>query len=144
MTQYTAQSLTAAYTRPLSAIVRQLNGAGVYAAVSWGRDQLASVWLEKYGEIEADRPARRDGLPEHADYADVGCSVHPSCLNCPLVRCRYDDPGGPGASLRDARDHEIAQAYHRGATVDALASQFGVSRRTVFRAIGRRAAGGKR
>ena len=36
------------------------------------------------------RKVRREALPEYANYQDVGCSLAPSCLSCPFVRCRYD------------------------------------------------------
>ena len=51
-------------------------------------------------------PARRDALPEHTHYADTGCDLHPSCLTCPLVRCRYDEPGGARKLLSDERDRD--------------------------------------
>ena len=31
-----------------------------------------------------------DMLPEHFPYRDDGCDVSPSCLRCPLPRCKYD------------------------------------------------------
>lgn len=86
---------------------------------------------------EIERRVRRDGLPEHTTYADTGCSVNPSCLSCPLVRCRYDEPGGARKLLGDERDKDIVQAQRDGRTIDAIARSYGVSRRTVFRALAR-------
>ncbi len=43
---------------------------------------------------------RRDALPEHADYRDTGCDLAPSCLRCPLRRCRYDEPRAVRRSWR--------------------------------------------
>ena len=81
-------------------------------------------------------PARSDALPEHTDYADSGCDLYPSCLSCPLPKCRYDDPGGAAAMLRTGRDASIARlADERGMTVDRLAEMFGLSRRTIFRVL---------
>jgi len=78
---------------------------------------------------------RADALPEHIRYQDDGCHVHPHCLTCPLPRCRYDAPGGLRALLNAHRDRQIVEMRRRGATVDALALRFGVSRRTVFRVL---------
>ena len=81
--------------------------------------------------------ARRDALPEHTQYADTGCDVHPRCLTCPLVRCRYDEPGGARKLFSEDRDRAIVSLQREGVPVDAIALRFGVSRRTVFRALAR-------
>ncbi len=54
--------------------------------------------------------ARSDALPEHAQYRDDGCDVHPHCLTCPLPRCRYDEPGGLRSVLIAGRDQDSAPA----------------------------------
>ncbi len=87
---------------------------------------------------DAGRRLRRDALPENTSYADTGCDIHPSCLTCPLVRCRYDDPGGARKIFSEERDRAIIQLSRDGRlTVDGLARRFGVSRRTVFRVLAR-------
>ena len=91
--------------------------------------------------LDFQRRARRDALPEHTHYADTGCEVHPSCLSCPLVRCRYDEPGGARKLLAEERDASIAVLQRKGASIDAIALQTGVSRRTVFRVLARKRAG---
>ncbi len=84
------------------------------------------------------RPARRDALPEHTQYADTGCDLHSNCLTCPLARCRYDEPGGARRLLSDERDHSILVLQSEaGLPVSALAERFGLSRRTVFRDLAR-------
>jgi hypothetical protein len=96
---------------------------------------------------EVSRRPRRDALPEHTQYADTGCEVHHSCLSCPLVRCRYDEPGGTRLLLRRGRDVQMAALQRRGESVNEIASRYGVSRRTVFRALARtrrKAAGAER
>lgn len=81
-------------------------------------------------------PARVDALPEHTDYSDKGCDLFPSCLNCPLPRCRYEEPGGAAALMRSGRDASIIRmADVEGLSVDALAQMFGLSRRTIFRVL---------
>ncbi len=78
---------------------------------------------------------REDALPEHTRYQDEGCDIYPSCLSCPLPRCRYDAPGGIRALLGAHRDQIIVYMRGQGIGVDELARRFGVSRRTVFRAL---------
>ena len=78
---------------------------------------------------------RADALPEYTRYQDDGCHVHPHCLTCPLPRCRYDAPGGLRALLNAHRDRQIVEIRRMGATVDARALRFGVSRRTIFRIL---------
>ncbi len=80
---------------------------------------------------------RRDALPEHTQYLDTGCDIHASCLTCPLVRCRYDEPGGARRLLSEARDRSIVALQSRGDSISAIAERFGVSRRTVFRVLAR-------
>ena len=84
------------------------------------------------------RPPRRDALPEHTHYVDTGCSLHSSCLTCPLARCRYEEPGGARRILSDDRDRSILTLRHeQGLPVNAIAQRYGVSRRTVFRILAR-------
>jgi hypothetical protein len=83
-----------------------------------------------------ERPGRIDALPEYTDYGDTGCDLYPSCLNCPLPRCRYEDPGGAAAMLRVGRNASISRlAREEGMSVDELSEAFGLSRRTIFRVL---------
>lgn len=85
--------------------------------------------------VPIERP-REDALPEHVDYRDSGCDLFPSCLRCPLPRCRYDEQGGVRAVLNRQRDREIRRMRHdTPLTVAQIAKHFRVSRRTVFRAL---------
>ncbi len=87
-------------------------------------------------ETPLERPSRIDALPEYTDYADTGCDLYPSCLGCPLPRCRYEEPGGAPAMLRGGRDASILRlAAQDGLSVDRLAEMFGLSRRTIFRVL---------
>lgn len=83
---------------------------------------------------------RADALPEHTRYRDDGCQVSPSCLTCPLSRCRYEEPGGLRALLNQYRDRQIVRLRTEGMGVEDLALRFGISRRTVFRVLGSNAA----
>jgi hypothetical protein len=84
------------------------------------------------------RVAPADRLPDYVDYPDDGCSLFPSCLKCPLTRCRYDEqPGGRRAATR-LRDRDLMRERRRGGKSAAdLARSFGVSKRTVQRIIRR-------
>ena len=82
------------------------------------------------------RKPRLDALPENLEYRDSGCDLYPSCLHCPLPRCRYDDPAGAAGMLRTGRDASILRLAERdGMPVDRLAEMFGLSRRTIFRVL---------
>lgn len=77
-----------------------------------------------------------DTLPELYPFRDDGCDVAPACLQCPLPRCKYDDPGWYQRELRGQRDQRILEARRaEGLTVPQLSRRFGVSQRTVFRAL---------
>ncbi|MQA00310.1 MAG: helix-turn-helix domain-containing protein [Dehalococcoidia bacterium] len=89
-------------------------------------------------EVRSRAPGqpRADALPEYQEYRDEGCDLFPSCLACPLVRCRYDVPGGVRALLNDDRNRRMRLARHEdGLSVDDIARTFRVSRRTVFRVL---------
>ena len=84
---------------------------------------------------------RRDSLPEHADYRDSGCDLYPSCLACPLPRCRYDEPGGLRTILKRARDEELLRLACEDVRPEELAARCRVSPRTVYRVLARAARG---
>ena len=77
-----------------------------------------------------------DVLPEYCRYRDEGCELASSCLSCPFSRCIYDQPGGRQHWLRRARDREMARQFTvEGKGVKELALEFGISQRTVQRAL---------
>jgi hypothetical protein len=79
---------------------------------------------------------RRDTLPEHADYRDTGCEASPSCLGCPLERCKFDEPRRPRNPGAASRDREIALLRHRyRAPIGLLADTYGLTRRSIFRIL---------
>ena len=74
--------------------------------------------------------------PEYCRYRDEGCEFASSCLKCPFPRCIYEQPGGKQRWLKKLRDREIASLFGReGKGVKELALMFGVSQRTVQRAL---------
>lgn len=74
-----------------------------------------------------------DFVPEHCIYKDEGCDLFPSCLHCPLAKCRHDEPGRHAG--KELRNDEIRRLHAAGMSVAGLAQRFKVSRRTVYRAI---------
>ncbi len=84
------------------------------------------------------RRVRSDALPERLLYRDTGCELSPTCLRCPLERCRYDEPGGIRALIQAPRDDALLRRRAQGTPIRALALEFGVSRRTVCRVLARR------
>ena len=92
-----------------------------------------------YGDsgIELDLP------PEYCHYRDEGCEFadkflgHKSnCLNCPFLKCIYDEPGGRQRWLKRQRNREIIRLFNtEGKGVKELALMFGLSQRTVQRAL---------
>ena len=85
--------------------------------------------VEIFGE-ELDLP------PEYCRYRDEGCELADSCLNCPFPSCIHDEPGGRQRWLKRLRAREIVRLFAvKGKGVKELAQMFGVSRRTVQRAL---------
>ena len=87
-----------------------------------------------------DRLLRRDALPEHMIYRDNGCEASPTCLTCPLPRCRYEAKGGLREILNVPRDAHLVQMYQSGISVNIIAAGANVSKRTVYRVISKKAA----
>jgi hypothetical protein len=92
----------------------------------------------RQGRFTAGGRVRADALPEFTRYRDDGCDVSASCFNCPLPRCRYEEPGGLRAILNAQRDEKMHQLRLKGMGVEELADRFQVSRRTVFRVLNAR------
>jgi len=85
---------------------------------------------EQASDIGLDLP------PEYCRYQDEGCEFAESCLNCPLPICIYDEPGGKQRLLKRQRAREMARLFtDEGKGIKELAQTFGVSQRTVQRAL---------
>lgn len=89
-------------------------------------------------ELRPDgRKLRQDALAERLGYQDTGCVMSPTCLRCPLERCRYDQPGGVRKLRATDRDDALRRFYDEGTSIDALSARYGISRRSVFRILAR-------
>jgi len=85
---------------------------------------------EGAGEDDSDLP------PEYCHYRDEGCELAGSCLNCPFPRCLYEEPRGKQRWMKELRNKEIVRLFSReGRGVKELAALFGLSRRTIQRAL---------
>ena len=79
-----------------------------------------------------------DTVPEFYHYEDTGCEVSPSCLNCPLPQCKYDDPVWFQQHRRTARDLNVLTTMRlENLTVEQAAERFSVTVRTIFRIMHR-------
>ena len=76
-----------------------------------------------------------DLLPDEIEWRDEGCEFFPSCLNCPLPKCVEDEPRGQQRLRMAARKRRMEELRRRGKSVKEIAELFGVSRRTVQRAL---------
>jgi hypothetical protein len=86
-------------------------------------------------EHEKITPENPDCKPEYYSYQDEGCEYAGACLKCPFPQCVYDTPHGRQGWLKNMRNKEIRKIYNSGKNVKELAETFGVSRRTVQRAL---------
>jgi hypothetical protein len=78
-------------------------------------------------------------LSEHSAsrYRDSGCEIAPECLKCWLPICKYDLPPAKrglvrARQLRAELRRDLAAG---GVTKARLASRYGISLRTVYRAL---------
>ena len=93
-------------------------------------DWETELSTEDSSESEPDLP------PEYCRYRDEGCELADSCLDCPFPQCIYEEAGGMQHWLKKMRNREIARLFSKeGKVVKELASKFGLSQRTIQRAL---------
>ena len=79
-----------------------------------------------------------DSIPEFCYYEDTGCEASDSCLNCPLPKCKHDDPVWYQRNRRLARDFQVMYAIQQESlSMEEAAERFSVTVRTVFRILQR-------
>ena len=116
--------------------------------LKWGGYPLKKRARTGAGMGRAANPDRSD---EFVHYPDVGCEESPSCLACPLPACRYEDPFWYQSLVRHRRDavvmRELKRLEKQGLTsmdvISAIAEQFEITDRTVFRVKARFASSAK-
>jgi len=88
------------------------------------------------GLLNDERDTESDLRPEFCSYQDEGCELAESCLQCPFPRCQYERSHGKRRWLKGTRDREIRRLYRsKRISQQELGRIFGVSRRTVGRAV---------
>ena len=103
------------------------------------RAMEAGYCIKELCENEHDLP------PEFCHYRDEGCDLAASCLSCPFPQCIYEQPGGKQHWLKLVRNREIVRQFtQEGKEIKELALMFGVSIRTVQRALGKTLLKGER
>ena len=78
----------------------------------------------------------RDLPPEYCQYRDEGCTLYPSCLDCPFPGCVFEERGGMQRRVKTERNETIVRQYYEDKrSVAEIAGRFGVSTRTIHRAL---------
>ena len=79
-----------------------------------------------------------DTIPEFCHYEDTGCEVSAACLDCPLPRCKFDDPAWYQRNRRLAKDFQVMYTIQQERlSMEEAAERFSVTVRTVFRILQR-------
>jgi hypothetical protein len=73
--------------------------------------------------------------PEYCHYRDEGCEYAQSCLACPFPQCLWDEPRGRQRWLKELRNKEIKRLFTANWKIKEMALLFGVSLRTIQRAL---------
>ena len=83
-------------------------------------------------DLRPEQPASR--RRRHYTISDRGCEVSRKCLECPLSRCKHDDPGWYTA-LREAGPQlaMYAEILRDDLSMTAAAFRFGMQVRSVYR-----------
>ena len=99
-------------------------------------EETNEVMPQKIIDFSGDPNSELDLPPEYCHYQDEGCDLADSCLNCPFRECVYDEPGGKRRWLKRLRAREMTKLFTtEGKGIKELALMFGVSQRTVQRAL---------
>ena len=82
---------------------------------------------------------KQDLRPEYCHYRDGGCEFAPYCLNCPFPRCIIEEiPRGRQRHKKELRNKDILTLFYaQGESIKQIAQRFGVSQRTIQRALKR-------
>ncbi len=94
--------------------------------------EIGDAETDEKEETQKNAP---DLPPEYCHYRDEGCEYAESCLRCPFPQCLYDEPRGRQRWLKELRNREINRLFTGGWGVRELAGMFGVSQRTIQRAL---------
>jgi len=95
-------------------------------------DEISGVEQREGDNAKENVP---DLPPEYCRYRDEGCEYARSCLRCPFPQCLYDEPRGRQRWMKGLRNREINRLFSGGRKIKELALMFGVSQRTIQRAL---------
>ena len=83
-------------------------------------------------DLRPQAPANR--RRRHYTISDRGCEVSRKCLECPLSRCKHDDPEWYTIIRRESAALALCQEMERDSlSVHAAAFRFGRSERTIWK-----------
>jgi len=72
-------------------------------------------------------------LPRETDYRDTGCELYPSCLNCPLPHCAYEE-AMMIVKVRTARKAaQVVSLAKQGKNNKEIATMLNLSTRSIQR-----------
>jgi hypothetical protein len=95
-------------------------------------DTISGAGQREQENLTQDEP---DLPPEYCRYRDEGCEYAGSCLQCPFPQCLYEQPRGRQRWMKGRRNREISRLFSGGQKIKELALMFGVSQRTIQRAL---------
>ena len=78
-----------------------------------------------------------EDLPENCHYADEGCDLFYSCLNCPFPKCILDLPPGKQFVIKEWRETEIIRYANSGYSVQDITLAFHAGKTTIYRILNR-------
>ena len=86
------------------------------------------------------RISKRERMPQGNEilYNDLGCEYSPTCLDCPLLVCQYDEPGHKQQIRSDAKDQRNVEIMHMvasGKPTTDIAKFFKLDERTIYRIL---------
>lgn len=69
---------------------------------------------------------------DSANHHDTGCpdGIHPSCLSCPLPRCRFEGGVDKRRERVEAQRREAKRLFGEGLTYTEIGLRMGISRGT--------------
>ena len=81
------------------------------------------------GTVHEERPE-----PREYSYRDDGCEISAKCLECPLPKCRHDDPIFYNVYSNIAKHgFLIFDLMYSQASVKSLSKQYNITERQIFR-----------
>lgn len=77
-----------------------------------------------------------NAIEPHYNRSEDGCSASPTCLTCPLPKCRYElAQGQQRVALTQQRDSMIRKVRKKGASIATIAAAASLSERTIHRIL---------